>query len=368
MSDAAVSPKSRKYMYIDGLKGLACFFVMAGHFINVYKFSQSFSPELPWLELLLGSPFKLAVNASFWLYLFYVISGFLVAQSRVETIGEYVKKCVGRFLRLALPILFAYLVIFGIYKLIGFHNFETTELFQCNWYQKSFYRGTYDLMTVLRSPIDVLFKGSALLNTPYWVLRMMFVSSLIIYTLSYVGGLLGKKSPALEYFVWFAALHGALSLDNIVAACLLGMFAARFIRRGGELIRDPAFCFFSVLTIPRFYSLPAELLWTLSFVPLLLCVPRVKRLDKVLSSRPFRFLGTVSWGIYSFHWPLISSVGALMLLALCPRFGLRAAYWMCLAAMTALTILVSYLFSISLERLANRICGAANRLMSRVLG
>lgn len=32
--------KKNRKMYIDGLKGLACFFVMLGHYTGIYKYAQ----------------------------------------------------------------------------------------------------------------------------------------------------------------------------------------------------------------------------------------------------------------------------------------------------------------------------------------
>ena len=57
--------------------------------------------------------------------------------------------------------------------------------FDNGWCQKA-YAGDYSLLTVFRSPIDVLILGKSSLNSPYWVLREMFVASLIIYAADYI--------------------------------------------------------------------------------------------------------------------------------------------------------------------------------------
>lgn len=47
------------------------------------------------------------------------------------------------------------------------------------------------------------------------------------------------------------------------------------------------------------------------FIALLICIPKIKILNSIFSSRIFKFTGDVSFEIYSFHWPLYCSLGAL---------------------------------------------------------
>lgn len=48
--------ESKKYYsYITGLKGIACIFIMIGHFLGLYKYSQQFLPSIPLLDTILNS-------------------------------------------------------------------------------------------------------------------------------------------------------------------------------------------------------------------------------------------------------------------------------------------------------------------------
>jgi peptidoglycan/LPS O-acetylase OafA/YrhL len=172
-------------VYLNGLKGFACLFVMIGHYLGIYKYAQSFNPPIHIIDYLKGSPFSFLIDEGYWLYLFFVVSGYLVAKSKITSIADLISKSISRFLRLAMPILFSYFVIYLIYVTVGFHTAATNYLFQCQWYQ-GYYTGTYTIKDVLLGPIYVLLLGKSLLNGPYWVLRMMFISSLIIYFLKLI--------------------------------------------------------------------------------------------------------------------------------------------------------------------------------------
>ena len=100
--------------YIDGLKGVACFFIMIGHFLGIYKYSENFPEDIVALNRLLTSKFSFLLNEGWWLYLFFVVSGYLVGKSTVRTIKDLLVRCVKRILRFVLPISFSYFIIYII--------------------------------------------------------------------------------------------------------------------------------------------------------------------------------------------------------------------------------------------------------------
>lgn len=100
--------------YISGLKGFACVLIMLGHFLGLYRYAESFQ-SIPILDHIYSSRFSFVVSESYYLYLFFVISGYLVAKSNVNSVRDIIFKSVTRLFRLAFPIFFSYLVIFMIY-------------------------------------------------------------------------------------------------------------------------------------------------------------------------------------------------------------------------------------------------------------
>lgn len=231
------------YSHLNGLKGLAALLVMLGHYLGLYKYAESFSPSTWLIDAVNFSPFSFVINEGYWLYLFFVVSGYLVAKSRIVTMQDLIVKAGSRFLRLAIPIFFSY------------------------------------------------------------------------------GGIC--KKPCFAF--WF------------LAAAMLP-----------EL-------------------LPITLKAVLFFAALILLVPRLPLFTRFLSSAPVRFIGKISWGIYSFHWPVICSAGALSLLRLSGVVGLLKAYYLTFPVVAVLTLGLSAAFSCSLERLSARLTKGAGALLRRLL-
>ena len=170
--------------HLDGLKGLACVMVMIGHYIGVYKFAEYFPGDFAGFDWFLNSKLSFILDEQFYVKLFFIISGYLVSKSVIDSKSKLMKKCVQRFLRLGLPILFAYGIIWLIYHTIGFHTIETEAVVLNQWFQ-TMYNGEFQFVDVITSPVDVLIMNRFEWNAPYWVLREMFFASLIIYVLNY---------------------------------------------------------------------------------------------------------------------------------------------------------------------------------------
>lgn len=337
--------------YITGLKGISCIFIMLGHFVGLYKYAERFLPRIPLLDSVLNSRFSFAINEAFWLYLFFYLSGYLVARSKVNTIKDVVLKSINRFFRLAFPVLFSYLVIYLIYIFAGFHNGETASLFKCGWFQ-GYYAEQYTWMHVLRSPIDVLIHGNCALNGPYWVLKDMFFASLIIYVLKYIYHILSVRYAAIALAILVAATFAFIPVSNIIFACLLGMLISVY-EDTEAVCKKPGIAVTGILLVSLMqYIVTENFVFNIFFVILMIITPRVPSLDGALSKKPFRFLGDISWGIYSFHWPLMCSVGAMLIIALQPETGLTASYLIACAAVSIVTIVLAAIFSFTLEKLA----------------
>lgn len=74
-----ISMKNKRKLYIDGLKGFACCFVMLGHFCGAYEYAEDISLiQCEFMKVITNSFFVFFFNEEFWLYLFFVLSGFLL--------------------------------------------------------------------------------------------------------------------------------------------------------------------------------------------------------------------------------------------------------------------------------------------------
>lgn len=74
--------QSQREGYLDGMKGLACLFILLGHFTGIYKYAENASQIDSWfVRILTEGPVSFFTAESFWLYLFFVISGYLLIMS-----------------------------------------------------------------------------------------------------------------------------------------------------------------------------------------------------------------------------------------------------------------------------------------------
>ena len=354
-------PDSRTYYsHLDGLKGFACLMILLAHYAGIYKYAESFAPPIPVLDAVNHSAFSSLLD-EFWLTLFFLISGYLVSKSRVESGQELLFRSLRRFFRFAFPVLFSCAVIYLIELGLGFHNAETASLFRCTWFQEA-YSEPVTLPDVLVSPFAVLLAGDARINGPYWVLRLMFFSSLLIYLLRF----LMTRWKAAAYPVLTACLLLVITVlsffvSPIMTSCLAGMLLALYEDCLAATRRRAVLCLAAAALL--IVLLPGDMKYLVFQVLGLLFLPRLRLLRGLLCSGPALWLGKLSWGIYSFHWPLICSVGALSLLRLSTHLGLLAAYLLGFLIVLPATLALSAVYARTLDPLAARL--AKNIIVSK---
>ena len=93
----------------------------------------------------------------------------------------------------------------------------------------------------------------------------------------------------------------------------------------------------------------------LFFLALIVCIPRIKIFNELLSSKVFEFIGIISFGIYSFHWPLYCSIGGLIMVQLTPQTGLFLSIMIAMLSSFVATIIISWMYHVSCERLSGLI-------------
>ena len=350
------------YYHLNGLKGMACLLVMIDHYLGIYKYALSFESHIQLLDRL---KYSFLTDEGYWLYLFFVVSGYLVSKSKVTNIKELISKSVNRFLRLALPVLFSCFMIYLIEITVGFHAAETDRFFQCAWYQQA-YTDPCTLVDVLLSPFYVLFWGDFRLNAPYWVLQMMFYSSLLIYLINF----LCVKLKATEHEgITFSALIIitvlSYGVSPIITACLVGMLISWY--ENSTVRTTASYAFWIIVAAMLLHRLPKTIDTIIFFAALIVFVPQLKLLNRFFSSKPMQYIGSISWGIYSFHWPIICSIGALSIIMLSDRTGVKEAYLVTFLVVVILTFLLSACFYYTLERLADRIAKRVNCRLQRLM-
>ena len=307
--------------HISGLKGFACIMVMIGHYIGLYKYAENFSftsKITNIFDVFLSSKLNFILDESFWVVLFFVASGYLVAMSNITTIKSFAQKSIMRFLRLGIPVLFAYAVIFLLYKTIGFHTSDTVSLLENSFIQKA-YTSAYSVSQVLTSPFDVLIRGKTYLNSPFWVLREMFFLSLLIYLFSLLKNKLTNKTVFLT--IVFGSLLVSFVLSNVVFASIAGMLLYYF-EKDSQLISNKISVLAIIIFCASLNFVPRNRISCVFFGALILLIPKLPLFNAIFSCRIAQFINKISFGIYAFHWPIFCSIGMLMFVKLCQTHNL----------------------------------------------
>ena len=328
-------------LYINGLKGFACLMVMVGHYMGLYKYSEEFPFSNVITEIydkFLNSKISFVIDESFWVILFFTVSGYLVSMSRIDSIKSFALKTVQRFLRLGIPVLFAYLIILVISKTAGFYTAETVDIFT-NSYIQGNYTNEYSIWTVLKAPFDVLFLGATALNDPYWVLREMFLSSVIIYFLTFIKERFANKN--IYIIISFIALFAGMVFSKVVFACLFGMLVYAFEKDSDLMLKNKWFAFFAAVFTASLYFIPRSRISCIFFAVLILFIPKMPVINRILTSKLAEFIGRISFGIYSFHWPVLCSFGLLTLIKLSEKTDLLTACIISAAVSVAITLVIS---------------------------
>ncbi len=348
--------------FITGIRGCACICIMLDHYLGIYKYAQSFS-RIPVLDAVLASPCAFLLNETFWLYLFCVISGYLAAD-RCCSLREVIFRSLHRLGKFAVHILFSYIVIYIICITAGFHNAEMSDLFQCDWFAY-FYGDTYTLRDVLTGPYDVLVRGYAKLNNPYWMLGDLYWSSVLIYVLCWMGRQVSDRSyrpgrlPAAAAAVWLC-----FRVSAVAGACVTGMFACMCEK---DCQQDRRCIPYALSAAACLLFLLPESRVSLLFGLLLILIPRWKITERLFSTRTAVSLGRLSWGIYSFHWPLICSAGALIMRYSAVSFSLVHAYLLTFLLIVILTVLLTVFYERTLGRTAVKAEEVFSNMLHRIL-
>ena len=330
----------------------------------MFVYAEKIPIDIHYFLAIRNSRIGFLLDESYWLYLFFIVSGYLLAFSKIEKFFQLVAKWIQRFFRLGLPILFAYGICYIIYLTIGFHNGETSVFFDNGWYQKA-YSCDYSLITVFKSPIDVLILGKSSLNSPYWVLREMFVASLIIYAADYILNKFSQRPIGRLLTVigtlFISLLFNHLLDSNIIVFCVLGAILC-WCEKDIHVLLEKQWFYFGILVIALAISVLDK--------ALIICVPKIGILNNVFSSKLFEFIGNISFGIYSFHWPLYCSVGGLVIVCLAAQTGLLISIILAMAISFILTISFvsavtpSLLQSFALRALSSSVSPSRSRSMA----
>lgn len=353
--------KIRQY-HIDGIKGILCFMVMFGHFWNIYRSCQENKLIQNVLfdnitSSFIGSPILVA---TFWLYAFLVISGYLISYTKITSVKDLFLKSVKRFLRFLIPVFGACLFIYVIQETIGFYADDTKCFFQNKWFQK-YYVKNLSFISVFTESINALLVGKCQFNNPFWVIKDMFISSILIYFCNYMENI--KKYKSYYFLILFFSITVYFK-HPVISACLLGYVVGKLNTLGNCKITNNTVEFIVIYAAVLIFFLSAikqkilpdifnkTSLYTLFWGGALILINKTQFIINLFSKPIFLLIGKISFGVYAFHWPVICSVGSLVLIhGIQNEYGVIFTFVVSLVISVIFTIILSIIYHLIVERI-----------------
>lgn len=304
----------------DGLRGIACLFVFFSHLAyTFYPYMHAAEPvRYSFESYIMNSPFSFFYSGSAGVYVFFVLSGFVLSSSFEKNFNLplFFVFLLKRYIRLMIPVFFSYLIGWAIYTSIEINREGIS-----NWASNL---GTFDysLQGAIFTGLIGAFKGDGV-QTYNWVLWTMKIELLGSYILS--SFFISKRTnsavfPAIAFVVFFVLgyynggdslyyglacfMSGSiiyktnfkLSKTVSIAALLLGLYFAGY--KVQPLSYSTVFSEYnSYLTEYTLFLISGNLI--------VLFALKGSVANSILSTKPLVFLGKISFSLYLLQMVLI---------------------------------------------------------------
>lgn len=297
--------------YVDGLKALGAFIVFFCHFNGLFSAFQ------------VPKALSFINNGEFAVVLFMMLSGFSIALS-LDKNGSWEKlqrTVLNRYFRFAIPLAVVITFAYILYLLGGYRNSEVA-----NSMGRSFGSQDYMSISFFQYIASLLFSpmGYCSLNAPLWMLRYIFEGTFLVVALH-----IGVHTLDIKRKVAVLAVASLLSaVENIyLADVVIGMLLFELWRKlsAGEdrifvikNVLSVALLLFSIYIADSFARVNgtveklSEIMLSLAAFALCLSVLLSNLFQRLFSVALFRFLGSVSFEIYMFHWIVICSFSSFL--------------------------------------------------------
>jgi peptidoglycan/LPS O-acetylase OafA/YrhL len=405
-TEAAPGAGREHFNFIGGLRALAAAQVVTVHYfaaflpVAVRGFGvQHYAGEKAFAH----SPLFILVDGWLGLYVFFLMSGFVLGQSFTKTRLNPGQQIVKRYLRLWLPAASAVAVGAGLLSLMPHAGAQAAAISQSPW-GEAFYRsplswagvvkdGFFDCVllgyrgTSIFSHLGGLTRGLAIppltaaVDSPLWALHVEFWGSMVLVALAAayrhvrrggfwaffaVGLLVVGTSWAGMILLGFAAYTSrerlVRSTSGLASACGLGCIVAGIYSATASAPRWAtvalrAVSHVTLLHAPDPFEFQSFVAAGLVFLGVLLAAP----VRRWLGCRLMDWLGTLTYSFYLLHFPILFTVGSVVFAALAP-YGYGFAVGVALVVGSAVTLGSAVVFERFVDRpgaaLAGRIASA----------
>lgn len=329
--------KRNHIQWINGLRGISCLGVAIHHFLlgffpATHLGDYYFPTRLNHIDGFLStSALGVFINGNFYVCIFCCLSGYVLSHSVMKL--EQKEKLAGiitkRYLRLALPMLALAIVVSVMMRLHLFSNSDFSYYsggYLIDSYYSTFLRWRDIPYTAL---ISVWFHGDTSISPVFWMLHILFSGSFFAILLGAISWKLDKRFVLPLYLLLTIPYAGDYNLCFVIGAILAyinlyykealnfklhGLVGSFCILLGLFLGGYPTELY-PLNYYERLYELlPASFESHISLFYhmigsglLILGIMLCSGAQKILSSKVFVMLGSISYAVYLVHMPIICS-------------------------------------------------------------
>ncbi|AOJ86922.1 hypothetical protein WS87_09655 [Burkholderia sp. MSMB0856] len=403
--------KAPKYEFLDGLRGIAALQVVFLHYCAAFlpAFARAGVPEhYKWETLATNSPAFLLVQGYVAVYVFFIMSGFVLANSFLDSRAPVVALAVKRCVRLYLPVLASVLLAGVLMFMFRSVKQQAVDISMSSWLHQQ-WEAQPDLHLLMKDVIVnsmivgygqasvfsafPAFTSSALLtpmvgavNPPLWTLHLEFWGSMVLLIIT----ILIRNLSA--WWTWVAMLTlFVLSGTSFLMLFLVG-FACCLISRSSRPTTSRArsiagaillfagcvaACMPTTGTIQAVHELtrslpimhaldPFQLQCEISALLLFSGVFLWPAMRSLLSSKVPQWLGKVSFSLYLVHFSILLTLGCAVFSWLHPH-GYLMAFFGATSIGTLVSLYAAALFGRAVDQKSIRLAQKVMQLTSSMV-
>ncbi|MDD5616650.1 MAG: acyltransferase [Candidatus Methanoperedens sp.] len=164
-----------KIKYLDGLRGLAAFIVVLGHYaVGFYPASYTARIEEVRADnavdlLISGTPLNVFYGGNFAVTVFFILSGYVLSYKFFKYRDQeiIISSAVRRYFRLLIPVLFSSIIAYSFMKLSLFYNKEAATLTTSTWWLAAYWDFNPNFIDMLKQTfVGVFFFENQWLKIP----------------------------------------------------------------------------------------------------------------------------------------------------------------------------------------------------------
>ena len=367
-------------MWIDGVKYIACIGVFLSHFCFAFIGNNESVDMLSPIIVKMARIFSMFLDGGFWVRVFCILSGALVAQKIVSQKTELIECIFMRYLRFVIPFFSAGCIFYIIEYTIGYHAVECGKVLNLAWI------GTHNQIPVRFSDIlKMAFLFEHTIDASLWTILPIFVGSIIIYIINYV--LFKAKIPekywGSVYITLFLLSIIKYDINSLcVSCCILGAGMIHI----WDYIKFPhqladIFCIVVIMMVmfghPHLLAAMSQRVdvpvrmgldgygYIFYAIILLICIKNSNIL-KLFFEKYLSHNANLSFPIYVLHMPLIMSFSSLICLRLYEKVSYSINFVINITISTLLVLGCSYCYEKYIDEYQNRVINKIKKSLNKL--